>query len=158
MKIMSLKEVHPDDQEFVIKKLLRVTSWEEHSYFEEFADKEYEDSHCFYVVDDNDKVIAYMTIYEFNAYVQLDNIYVMSDCRGQGLATKMLKYMAKKFCKKTGKDIVLQVNTTNTPALICYLKFGFSIVGMWNGFYEYWGKKRNKDALLMRYKYVEKED
>lgn len=158
MKIINLKDVSQLDLMYVLKKLRATIPWEDADYFDPFLDKDNEYANCYFIKDDDSKIMGFMTIYE-SEYYTLDNIMVMKDFRKNGVATKLLNYFAKHLSLKDEKDIVLQVNTVNSPAIICYLKFGFTIDGMWNGFYEFYGKKRNKDALIMRYRYnTKKED
>ncbi len=72
-------------------------------------------------------------------------VVVENSVRLQGVATKMLSYLFD-WLRKTGcKEVFLEVNNQNYPAMSLYQKLGFSEIGRRK---EYYGRK--EDAVTMK--------
>ena len=63
-----------------------------------------------------------LVIVEREAEVYLDKLYLDEGARGQGVPAEIFDLLAKR-----GKDIALNVNRQNVPAVRCYLKNGFAV-------------------------------
>lgn len=65
--------------------------------------------------------------------IYIDSLYVVSQARQQGVATKLLKSVAEKF-RESGKPLGLLVEPENEQALKTYHHWGFRKVGVSNFF------------------------
>ena len=61
---------------------------------------------------------------KWKEYYLLNNVIIYQKYRGKGYCEKMLKCILKKYI---GKNIYLEVDKLNIPAVKCYIKCGFTI-------------------------------
>ncbi len=81
------------------------------------------------------------------------NVSVASDCRGQGIGTKMLTLLLEKGRKIGCDEFTLEVRAGNEAAIKLYEKLGFVNEGVRPGFYDdpkedaviYWKRKLSND-------------
>lgn len=87
------------------------------------------------VLKDNNDILGFAGIWISPVDVQIMNIVIRKDKRGQGLGKLLLNELIK-LAKETGFEILtLEVNENNLPAGMLYEKLGFEVV-------------RNKKKLL----------
>lgn len=73
------------------------------------------------------------------------NVAIASDCRRQGAAEGMLRYLMRQARKRMVEQFTLEVRSGNIPAVRLYEKLGFTVEGVRRGFYE----APKDDALIM---------
>ena len=76
---------------------------------------------------------------------EITNVAVHPDCRGLGIADRMLEKLLSESAEKGMTAFTLEVRAGNVPAISLYEKFGFRTEGVRAGFY----KKPVEDALIM---------
>lgn len=91
-----------------------------------------------YVLIRNIGFIAYSIYYD---RAEIDYIYVLSDYRKKGYASKLLKYILDKV--NALENITLEVNVNNVAAINLYEKFDFKIATQRKNYYG------NENAYLM---------
>lgn len=69
--------------------------------------------------------VSYIAIKKEENALFLSKIYVLSDCRGKGIAKKALLFIEEKAKNYQLKKIRLTVNVNNTHAIKAYEKLGF---------------------------------
>ena len=77
-------------------------------------------------------------------------ICILPDDRSKGLASRLLKNFFNKAKNSDIRQIFLEVNENNNPAVRLYEKNGFEIVGRRKGYYDVKGAEK-QDALIMKY-------
>lgn len=75
----------------------------------------------------------------------ITNIAVKQDCRRMGIADKLLSYLVEMAVKNGATTMILEVRTSNSPALALYHKHGFHEVGIRKGYYS----NPVEDAFIM---------
>lgn len=81
-------------------------------------------------------LISYSLIYD---RIELEYIWVKSDFRGKGIASKLMD----KMLEENVSNVTLEVNITNDKALNLYKKYGFKVASVRSNYYG------NDDAYLM---------
>lgn len=76
--------------------------------------------------------------------IEIMNIVVRKDKRGQNIGKLLLEHLIKISKKLNVKIMTLEVNEKNTPAIKLYEKFNFKIVGLRKKYYN-----NQDDALIM---------
>ena len=106
---------------------------------------ELENENTKYVVikEDND-IIGFAGVWITPDSVELNNIVVRKDKRGNGYSKILLEKLLEISSKLEREYINLEVSEINKPAISLYLKYGFEKVGLRKKYYE--GKF---DAILM---------
>ena len=87
------------------------------------------------VAKENDDILGFAGIWFSPDDIQITNIVVRKDKRGQGIGYKLLERIIK-MCKETEFEFLrLEVNEKNIPAISLYNKFGFETVGIRKKYY-----------------------
>ena len=74
-------------------------------------------------------------------------VAVKEDFRRKGLATSLLKALEEELFSLGVERLLLEVRRSNYGAQMCYVKFGFAVIAVREGYYQ--GKE---DALIMEKK------
>ena len=69
------------------------------------------------------KKVAYYRLEKQEGQAELDDFYVMPECRGRGIGTQILT----ECCRETQMPIFLYVFTRNTGAISLYQRHGFKV-------------------------------
>lgn len=72
------------------------------------------------------------------------NIVVKKSFRNKGIGKKLLDFLIKEAKKQNIKNIFLEVNKNNFPALKLYKNFGFKEIGIRKNYYQ------NSDGINMK--------
>ena len=94
-----------------------------------------------YVVDD--KSIGYLEFSLIYDRMEIDNFYVLDECRGQGIGTKLLAHLVSLAINYRVINITLEVRVSNEVAINPYKKFGFREVALRKYYYG------DEDGILM---------
>ncbi len=92
------------------------------------------------VVADNpvvadEEVVAYIIYWQIRDDVQINNVAVHPDCRGQGLGEAMMRFALAKVRAAGAAFVTLEVRQSNAPAVNLYKKLGFDILGTRKHYY-----------------------
>ncbi len=82
-----------------------------------------------YLVYDDYAILVYSLIYD---RLEIDYIYVKEEYRKQGIASKLLEYLFKKY----GFSCSLEVRVDNKEAINLYKKFNFEIATIRKNYYK----------------------
>ena len=96
------------------------------------------------VINEENDIIGFAGIWITPDSVELNNIVVRKDKRGNGYSKILLEKLLEISSKLEREYINLEVSEINKPAISLYLKYGFEKVGLRKKYYE--GKF---DAILM---------
>ena len=108
-----------------------------------FSELENENTKYVVIKEEND-IIGFAGIWITPDSVELNNIVVRKDKRGNGYSKILLEKLLEISSKLEREYINLEVSEINKPAISLYLKYGFEKVGLRKKYYE--GKF---DAILM---------
>ncbi len=102
------------------------------------------DSSHYLVVKDNSKIIGFAGIKVTVPDCDIMNIVVKKDFRNQGIGSLLLKELINLSKSLNIKNLFLEVNEKNTPAISLYNKFGFKKISIRKNYY------KNNNAIVMR--------
>ena len=102
------------------------------------------DSSHYLVVKDNSKIIGFAGIKVILPDADIMNIVVKKDFRNQGIGSLLLKELINLSKSLNIKNLFLEVNEKNTPAISLYNKFGFKKIRIRKNYY------KNNNAIVMR--------
>lgn len=103
------------------------------------------DNYSFMILKKNNKVAAYIILYDTIDSMDLFEIAVDEKYVRQGLGTVLLEELFQKYSQK---DILLEVNEDNEKAIFLYKKNNFLPISIRKNYY-----KNNKNAIIMVRKY-----
>lgn len=102
------------------------------------------DSSHYLVVKYNSKIIGFAGIKVILPDADIMNIVVKKDFRNQGIGSLLLKELINLSKSLNIKNLFLEVNEKNTPAISLYNKFGFKKISIRKNYY------KNNNAIVMR--------
>ena len=102
------------------------------------------DSSHYLVVKDNSKIIGFAGIKVTVPDCDIMNIVVKKDFRNQGIGSLLLKELINLSKSLNIKNLFLEVNEKNTPAISLYNKFGFKKISIRKNYY------KNNNAIVMK--------
>ncbi len=92
-----------------------------------------------------EEVVAYIIYWQIREDVQVNNVAVHPDCRGQGLGEAMMRYTIARSRETGATFMTLEVRQSNTAAVTLYTKMGFEIMGTRKNYYT----RPDEDAYVM---------
>jgi ribosomal-protein-alanine N-acetyltransferase len=98
-----------------------------------------------WVLRDDDRVAAYLCLWEIGDELHVTNIAVHPGMRRRGLARRLLGAILEDGRARRLRAVTLEVRPTNDEARALYESFGFRVVGRRRGYYYDTGE----DALIM---------
>ena len=104
-----------------------------------------------YIAKDGDRVIGFINVWVVAGEIQLNNIAVTEDYRGQGIGRRLITFMES---KNPAERCNLEVRISNQTARGLYLSLGFEEVGLRKEFY----RDPVEDAVLMTKYYGESDE
>lgn len=102
------------------------------------------DSSHYLVVKDNSKIIGFAGIKVTVPDCDIMNIVVKKDFRNQGIGSLLLKELINLSKSLNVKNLFLEVNQRNTPAILLYNKFGFKKISTRKNYY------KDNNAIVMK--------
>lgn len=87
------------------------------------------------VYKENNEVLGFAGILINIDNIEIMNIVVRKDKRGQNIGKTLLKYLIKISKEYNNKILTLEVNENNIPAIKLYEQFGFQTVGIRKKYY-----------------------
>ena len=107
--------------------------------------KELENENTTYLVaKENNVIVAFAGIMTCLDEATLNNIVVKKPCRGRGIGGELLESLIELCSELNMKTFTLEVDTSNTPAINLYEKFGFKNLGIRKKYYN-----NSRDAFIM---------
>jgi [ribosomal protein S18]-alanine N-acetyltransferase len=98
-----------------------------------------------WVLREDDRIVAYLCLWEIGDELHVTNIAVDPKRRRQGLARRLLGAILEDGRARGLRSVTLEVRPTNDEARTLYESFGFRVVGRRRGYYYDTGE----DALIM---------
>lgn len=115
--------------------------WPEHAFRNDLIER----TMRVFVSENAGKIDGFLCLRYLEIEASIDNIAVPASSRGKGIATALV-IEALGYCAASGvKDIFLEVDCSNIPAIRLYEKFGFVKVSTLKSYYS-----NGNDAWLMK--------
>ena len=92
-----------------------------------------------------DRIVGYVIFWHIREDVQVNNIAVHPDFRGQGIGEALMRHIIDKVRRNGATFITLEVRVSNSPAITLYKKLGFEALGVRKNYYT----NPDEDACLM---------
>lgn len=92
-----------------------------------------------------ERVVGYIIFWHVRDDVQVNNIAVHPDFRGQGIAEALMRFVIDKVRREGATFMTLEVRSSNTAAAALYQKLGFEVLGARKNYYT----KPDEDALVL---------
>jgi ribosomal-protein-alanine N-acetyltransferase len=93
----------------------------------------------------NGTIVGYIGFWIVAGEVQIQNVIVDKDCRGRGIASRLLNFMIEIARSQGVLNVTLEVRSRNKSAISLYVKNGFVVKGVRRKYYDNDGD----DALIM---------
>ncbi len=145
--MISLVPVTRENQQLYLDGILEIENasflspWNRKDFLQEIVNPI---SHLWTVMMDG-ALVGYVCFWSFDNVVQLLNIAVHPNKRGQGTGYRLLKEVIEKGVSKNMEQIWLEVRVSNRSAIGLYKKTGFVEVGLRPGYY----RDTHEDAITM---------
>ena len=95
------------------------------------------------LIYEESNIEAFLLIRKNLDFYEIEALYVNENQRKKGIASKLLTNFLDNYLKN-GEEIILEVNTNNTPAINLYKKFAFFVINTRKKYYN------NEDAFVMK--------
>lgn len=82
-----------------------------------------------------ERVVGYIIFWHVRDDVQINNIAVHPDFRGQGIAETLMRFVIDKVRREGATFMTLEVRRSNTAAAALYKKLGFEVLGERKNYY-----------------------
>lgn len=138
MSVNDISQVAALEQEAFAE--LPIDAWSEQLFYDEFT----QPGGTWWIAHDREKIIAFAGARLAGERLELHDVCVAKDYRGQGIARKLLERLAYDGQMLNASKMTLEVYTKNTEALHLYEKLGFEQV---RTRVDYYGK--GIDAFVM---------
>lgn len=110
-----------------------------------FADTLHREDVIFLVACEQDELLGYVGVYCTADEGEITNVAVAPAARRRGIARELLTELKHQLADRGVSRIVLEVRTSNEPAIRLYEQMGFAVLGTRRNFYE----KPTEDAYVM---------
>lgn len=144
MPLPSINPMRPDDLDEVvtIERASFGMPWSRGAFLYEIEQNRV--ARC-WVLREDDRVVAYLCLWEIGDELHVTNIAVHPGLRRRGLARRLLGAILEDGRARRLRAVTLEVRPTNDEARTLYESFGFRVVGRRRGYYYDTGE----DALIM---------
>ena len=144
VKIENLSQKFINDVYEISKKEFGSSSWSLKMFEEELIRPD----RFSYCITDNGNVVSFINVLvcEGEQGKEYNVLNVASKEKRKGYATQLLELVKDKAKKQGIKNVWLEVDDKNTPALCLYQKLGFKKIAVRKKYY-----KNGDDALILRY-------
>lgn len=144
IKIEKMKEEHLDELSQIEKETFS-EPWSKESLRDELDNK----NAYFIVAKQNEKVVAYVGLYNICSEGYITNIVVREDYRGNSIGSELMLNILKFAQDNKLKFLTLEVRKSNKLAVNFYNKFQFVSEGVRKNFY----RRPREDAIIMTRKF-----
>src|SRR3954451_10206190 len=102
-------------------------------------------SFCFTAKDAAGRVVGFCSFWRVLDELHINNLAVLPDFRRRGVGAELLAYVLREGAGMGALRATLEVRRSNTPAIMLYERFGFTVAGIRHGYYT----SPAEDALIL---------
>jgi len=106
-------------------------AWTKDMFTDMFKDPMY----TFFAVDSGDRLVAYAVLKTVEQEAEIDNLVVHGDFRRRRIGELLLDKMLVQVTQSGVKEVFLEVDTDNLPAMALYEKKGFKKLTLRKNYY-----------------------
>src|SRR4051812_13571822 len=117
--------------------------WTREMYLSELENRNV--SYCFLASMGDGPAVGFCSFWRVLDGLHINNLAVLPEVRRQGIATELLTFVLMEGARLGAGRATLEVRRSNTPALMLYERFGFTVSGLRR---EYYTNPR-EDALIL---------
>lgn len=145
MMLQMTQLTSPDQIDAVLKiESASFTSpWTREMYLSELENRNV--SYCFLASIGDGPAVGFCSFWRVLDELHINNLAVLPDYRRQGVASELLAYVLRKGFQLGAVRATLEVRKSNTPALMLYERFGFTVAGIRHDYYSH----PQEDALIL---------
>jgi len=117
--------------------------WTREMYLSELENRNV--SYCFLASFDNGPAIGFCSFWRVLDEVHINNLAVLPDFRHRGVGAELLAFVLNEGARLGALRATLEVRRSNTPALMLYERYGFTVAGIRRDYYT----NPQEDALIL---------
>ena len=95
-------------------------------------------------IDDSNEIVGFASLWEPPYEIHVNNIVVKKSMRNKKIGSILLEKLIEISKEKNNKELTLEVNIKNIPAIKLYKKYNFEKIGVRKKYYN-----NEDDALIM---------
>ena len=117
--------------------------WTREMYLSELENRNV--SYCFLASFDNGPAIGFCSFWRVLDELHINNLAVLPDFRHRGVGAELLAFVLNEGARLGALRATLEVRRSNTPALMLYERYGFTVAGIRRDYYT----NPQEDALIL---------
>jgi [ribosomal protein S18]-alanine N-acetyltransferase len=117
--------------------------WTREMYLAELENRNV--SYCFLASFDNGPAIGFCSFWRVLDELHINNLAVLPDFRHRGVDAELLAFVLNEGARLGALRATLEVRRSNTPALMLYERYGFTVAGIRRDYYS----NPQEDALIL---------
>jgi ribosomal-protein-alanine N-acetyltransferase len=117
--------------------------WTREMYLAELENRNV--SYCFLASFDNGPAIGFCSFWRVLDELHINNLAVLPDFRHRGVGAELLAFVLNEGARLGALRATLEVRRSNTPALMLYERYGFTVAGIRRDYYS----NPQEDALIL---------
>jgi ribosomal-protein-alanine N-acetyltransferase len=117
--------------------------WTREMYLAELENRNV--SYCFLASFDDGPVIGFCSFWRVLDELHINNLAVLPDFRHRGVGSELLAFVLNEGARLGALRATLEVRRSNTPALMLYERYGFTVAGIRRDYYT----SPQEDALIL---------
>jgi len=117
--------------------------WTREMYLAELENRNV--SYCFLASFDNGPAIGFCSFWRVLDELHINNLAVLPDFRHRGVGAELLAFVLNEGARLGALRATLEVRRSNTPALMLYERYGFTVAAIRRDYYT----NPQEDALIL---------
>jgi ribosomal-protein-alanine N-acetyltransferase len=117
--------------------------WTREMYLAELENRNV--SYCFLASFDSGPAIGFCSFWRVVDELHINNLAVLPDFRHRGVGAELLAFVLNEGARLGALRATLEVRRSNTPALMLYERYGFTVAGIRRDYYT----NPQEDALIL---------
>jgi [ribosomal protein S18]-alanine N-acetyltransferase len=143
LQITQLTSPDQIDAVLAIEDASFTSPWTREMYLSELENRNV--SYCFLASLAGGPPIGFCSFWRVLDELHINNLAVLPDYRRQGIGAELLTFVLKEGARLGAARATLEVRRSNTPALMLYERFGFTVSGLRRDYYT----NPQEDALIL---------
>ena len=143
LRITTMTSADQIDSVLAIEEASFTSPWTREMYLSELENRNV--SYCFLASYDEGPAIGFCSFWRVLDELHINNLAVLPDFRHRGIGAELLAFVLRYGAGLGARRATLEVRRSNTPALMLYDRFGFTVAGIRRDYYT----NPQEDALIL---------